>query len=120
MIMEYVVLLYCLCEGELQDVPVLLLVHLAHPHGGLTQLPPPRVAQLHPQQVLEPGGDEGPGAHVAVLLLRPHPALSVGVGLELILQSLGGEGAQALQSDDGHVGDAVLLHVLGQSVVMLP
>ena len=26
MIMEYVVLLYCLCEGELQNVPVLLLV----------------------------------------------------------------------------------------------
>ena len=44
-------------------------MHGGHPDSGLAQLPPTRVLQPQAHKRLEPRPDEGPGAHVPVLLL---------------------------------------------------
>lgn len=62
---------------------------------------------------------EGPCASIKRLLLTPHDGLSVGVGVEVLLDLLPREGVELLDTRDGGVGDALVETVLVQRRVDL-
>lgn len=114
------------CVGSLQQILLLLHVralqtrrHRRARVAACVQDVPAVVVLGLIEQGLDPGLREAPSASVEWLFLAPDDVLRVRVAVELFLELRPWEGVQLLDTDDGSVGDLVLLTVLVQDRVGL-